>query len=478
MKIKTKLVVGSLVSLSLLVVLAVLARNDMNRVVDKLRFVEVQDDLNAGFLEMRLSEKNLFLFHDQAALGEIAAKIDESWDELAKSRERIVRGAGEANYQALRRHLADYAAAVETARKTQDPGPDVEEAMREAGRAMREFSTSLVAREREQVGEIIAISRRTMSVSLVAVVCTAVLAAPLLFRKVLRSLAQVERLAGAIAEGKFESIAVARHSHDELDSAITALNTMSERLSSREAEILQSKKLASLGTLTAGVAHEITNPVNNISMIAETYEAAHEDLSQGERLDMMRQIQKECERIHAIVTSLLEFSKPKTASMRPVSVNALVGDTLPLVRNMLHVSNIDLDLDLAEEPPQVMADASQMHQVLVNCITNAIQAMGPGGHLSVATGVEDGLARISIADSGKGIAPEVLPHIFDPFFSTKGTEGTGLGLSVSYGIVKNHNGQLRVESGLGQGTTCVIELPAVPPTEESHASATAENHGH
>ena len=472
MKIKTKLIVGSCVSLALIVVLALLAQNDMNRVVDKLRFVEVQDDLNADFLEMRLSEKNLFLFGDKAALREIAAKIEESRDTLAKSRDRIVRGAGEANYLALRRRLDDYAEAVDKAGAAGSAGPEVEASMREAGRALREFSTALVGREREQVGEIIALSRRTMTVSLAAVICTAVLAAPLLFRKVLLSLAKVERLAGAIAEGKFESIEEP-HSRDELASVIRAVNTMSQRLSSREAEILQSKKLASLGTLTAGVAHEITNPVNNISMMAETYEAMGDELPQAERMAMMRQIQEECARIHGIVTNLLDFSKPKTASMRPICLNDLVQGTLPLVRNMLHVSNIDLRLDLADDAPVVMADVSQMHQVLINCITNAIQSMSPGGSLRIATRADDGTARIVVSDTGKGIPPDILPHIFDPFFSTKGTEGTGLGLSVSYGIVKNHQGRLRVESTVGAGTTCFIDLPALPPTEDSHGNATA-----
>ena len=115
MKIKTKLIVGSCTSLALLVLLAVLARHDMDRVVDKLRFVEVQDDLNTGFLEMRLAEKNLFLFGDKAALGDIATRIDDTREVLAKSRDRIVRGAGEANYLSLTRHLDAYAAAVRQA---------------------------------------------------------------------------------------------------------------------------------------------------------------------------------------------------------------------------------------------------------------------------------------------------------------------------------------------------------------------------
>ncbi|WP_428563462.1 MAG: ATP-binding protein [Solidesulfovibrio sp. DCME] len=471
MKIKTKLIVGSCTSLALLLLLAVLARHDMDRVVDKLRFVEVQDDLNAGFLEMRLAEKNLFLFGDKAALREIAAKIDETRSVLAKSHDRIVRGAGEANALALMRHLDAYAAAVERAAADEAAASGVEAAMRETGRALREFSTTLVSRERAQVSEIIASSRSTMTLSLTAVVCTAVLGAPLLFRKVLVSLAKVERLAGAIADGKFESIEEPG-SHDELDSVIRAVNTMSERLGSREAEILQSKKLASLGTLTAGVAHEITNPVNNISMIAETFEAMADELPPAERLGMVRQIQKECGRIHGIVTNLLDFSKPKAASMRPVGINAMVTDTLPLVRNMLHVSNIDLRLDLAPQEALVLADTAQMHQVLVNLITNAIQSMRPGGELRVSTSLAAHTARIVIADNGRGIAPDALPHIFDPFFSTKGTEGTGLGLSVSYGIIKNHGGRLRVESTVGAGTTCFVELTAIAPTEASHEHAT------
>ncbi|KAF5033534.1 Sensor protein ZraS [anaerobic digester metagenome] len=159
--------------------------------------------------------------------------------------------------------------------------------------------------------------------------------------------------------------------------------------------------------------------------------------------------------------------------MRAVGINALVADTLPLVRNMLHVSNIDLALDIAPDETRVFADTAQMHQVLVNLITNAIQSMRPGGELRVATRGEPGqTARIVIADNGQGIPPDALPHIFDPFFSTKGTEGTGLGLSVSYGIVKNHGGRLRVESAVGKGTTCSVELPALPPTEASHGHAT------
>jgi signal transduction histidine kinase len=132
-----------------------------------------------------------------------------------------------------------------------------------------------------------------------------------------------------------------------------------------------------------------------------------------------------------------------------------------LVQNMLDVSNIDTRLELADGLPQIPVDEHQIQQVLVNLLTNAAQAVESGGHVVVSTRSAHGgrTVEIAVGDDGKGILPEHLPHVFDPFFSTKGEGGTGLGLSVSYGIVKNHGGEIRVESAPGAGTTFTIELP-------------------
>ena len=128
---------------------------------------------------------------------------------------------------------------------------------------------------------------------------------------------------------------------------------------------------------------------------------------------------------------------------------------------MIDVSNIETTVHLSDGLPHVFIDEHQMQQVLVNLVTNAVQATAAGGRIVISSrpGKNSGSVEISVADTGKGILPEFLPHIFDPFFSTKGEGGTGLGLSVSYGIIKNHHGEIRVESKVGVGTTFTIELP-------------------
>ncbi len=245
---------------------------------------------------------------------------------------------------------------------------------------------------------------------------------------------------------------------------------MSEELGHREEELIQSKKLASLGILTAGVAHELTNPLNNISMIAQTYAELYPKLGEHDRIEFMNKVDAETERIRKIVKNLLDFSKPKDANPNEADINMVVQKTLTLVQNMIDVSNIDTSIHLADGLPHVFVDEHQIQQVLVNLITNAVQAMTSGGRLVLSSrpGKKGNSVEIGVADTGKGIAPEFLPHIFDPFFSTKGEGGTGLGLSVSYGIIKNHHGEIRVDSMVGVGTTFTIELPQYNKEEKNN----------
>ena len=175
----------------------------------------------------------------------------------------------------------------------------------------------------------------------------------------------------------------------------------------------------------------------------------------------MRTIEEETERIEKIVRDLLHFSKPKKANFKETEINRVVEKSLKLVRNTLHVSGIETDLDLYEGLPQVYIDENRIQEVLINLIINAVQVLSPGGLVTIRTHLEKkgDYVVIEVRDTGPGILPEHLPHIFVPFFSTKGVRGTGLGLSVSYGIIKNHNGNMRVESKVNVGTTFFIELP-------------------
>ena len=347
---------------------------------------------------------------------------------------------------------------------------------------MRDFSTRLTRAEREEVNTIIAASRQGLFLSFLVILGLAVLAGPIVFVRILKSLTRVVELAHSIAEGRFSHIEGV-FPNDELGTVLRAMNAMSDELKSRESELLQAKKLASLGTLTAGVAHEITNPLNNISMLAETFETLYDDLDREQRMDFIRKVGGEVERIRQIVVGLLNFSKPKQANPRETSLNEVVTGTMRLVRNMLDVSNIEVELNLAADLPPVFVDENQIYQVLVNIVTNAIQAMestdGKQRRLFISTrpGETPGMLEIELRDTGKGIPAEHMPHVFDPFFSTKGVGGTGLGLSVSYGIVKNHGGRIRAGNAPGGGAVLTVELPVHQADKEDNDGRT-EDHGH
>jgi signal transduction histidine kinase len=432
----------------------------MNSTLTKLRFVEIADDLNVSFLEMRLSEKNYFLYHDKDALSEIEEKIAVTKEMIRSVRRDIVRATGEDKLRQLEEYLENYGAIVESLKRSGFNDAGSRTLLRAEGKKLKEFSDRVTQLERSRVNEIIANSKRVLLVSFLGVLALAFLIGHSVSRSIVRPIKEVEQLARSISSGDFRKIETAAPK-DETGAVLQAINSMSEELKNREDQIIQSKKLASLGILVAGVAHELNNPLNNISMIAQTYQEAYDGLSREQRLEFMEKVEGETERIQAVVRSLLDFAKPKELNLDKADMNEVIRTSLRLVQNMLDVSNIETVLYLAEGLPPVLIDKPQIQQVLVNLITNAIQAMSSGGRLNISTriGKEPDTVEASILDTGKGIPQEFMPHIFDPFFSTKEEGGTGLGLWVSYGIIKNHKGNIFAESKIGSGTVFTVQLP-------------------
>ncbi|MCL5063450.1 MAG: ATP-binding protein [Nitrospiraceae bacterium] len=460
MKIEHKIILSNTFNVALIALIGLFALQNLNLMLTKLRFVEIADDLNASLLEMRLSEKNYFLYKDDTALFDIKEKIDKTLQSIEGVRKDIIRAVGENNLGQLIMHLHRYSEVIENVRRSGNRDAQLENMLRTEGKKLKEFSEEITRLERVRVNEIIANSKRVLFYSFWAILLSAMIVSHFVSQKILRSLRMIEKLTKSISEGNFHKIEGIK-SRDELGSVIDAINSMSEELSHREEQIIQSKKLASIGVLTAGVAHELTNPLNNISMIAQTYEELYDKLSKEERIDFMSKVEGETERMKEIIKNLLDFSRPKEPNLKKADINATIQKTLKLMQNSLDVSNIETKSNLESGLPGVIIDESQIQQVFVNLITNAVQAMPGGGTIFISSriGKNNGFVEITVADTGKGITPEFLPHIFDPFFSTKGDGGTGLGLSVSYGIIKNHRGDIRVESKVGVGTTFTIELP-------------------
>jgi len=230
----------------------------------------------------------------------------------------------------------------------------------------------------------------------------------------------------------------------------------------RQREItFHNEKLSALGRLAAGVAHEMTNPLSIVSFRLEVMllEAPEQGLPESLRADL-RVLHRNTERVAKIARSLRSFGRQSSGERVPVDLNGVVDETLLLMQKPLEADGIEVLAALDRALPPILGDPSALHQVLLNLLTNAREAMTRGGQIRIETRPADrpGFVRLVITDTGPGIAPEDLPKIFDPFFTTK-TDGTGLGLSISYGIVQDHHGTVDVESGPGRGTTFVLTFP-------------------
>ncbi len=210
------------------------------------------------------------------------------------------------------------------------------------------------------------------------------------------------------------------------------------------------------------MAHELGNPLNNISLIAQTYISLYDLLGDDDKKNYMEDVYTQSERIKKIVENLLDFSRQKKQELQDIQVGDLVQRSLGLVANQLKISKVRHTVTIADHLPMVAVDPPQIQQVLVNLFINAIQAMEGGGELFIAASYdpEPDMVILTVRDTGTGIKKEILPNIFDPFFTTKSTKGTGLGLSVSYGIIRQHHGEISVESQEGRGTTFIIKIPA------------------
>lgn len=251
--------------------------------------------------------------------------------------------------------------------------------------------------------------------------------------------------------------------------------TLEAKVQERTAEIAQmnsqlvrSEKLASLGKLVAGIAHEINNPLAGILMFATLF-AEDRSLPKALREDAQI-IMRETQRCAEIVKRLLEFSRNSIPRKKLKSLPAIMDNTMALLEHQATLNDIEIVRYYDPMLPDILVDPNQIEQVFVNMVVNACQAMPNGGRLNIAMHADHDQRYLvtTIEDNGHGIAKEHLPKIFDPFFTTKdqpasGLMGTGLGLSVSYGIIQNHGGRIGVVSEVGKGTIFTVELPLVAP---------------
>ena len=240
---------------------------------------------------------------------------------------------------------------------------------------------------------------------------------------------------------------------------------MGRRRAAAENRLLQSEKQASVGRLAAGVAHEINNPLTGVLTYTHML-LRRKDIGDDIRSDLQT-IVESTERVRKIVKGLLDFSRQTKLDQEPTEVNRLVRSTISVMENQALVKGVSIEFNPGEDLPMLTVDRNQFQSVLLNIIINALDATEPGGSIRVSTGISLSASdagkkgvEIAITDTGCGIPQEDLDKLFDPFFTTKEVgQGTGLGLSVSFGIVQRHGGTIRVQSEVGRGSTFTIWLP-------------------
>ena len=250
-------------------------------------------------------------------------------------------------------------------------------------------------------------------------------------------------------EGRVEA------SNKELESAY-------QMLKQRQEQLIRSEKMAALGQLSAGIAHEIRNPLTSIKIFIQSLEKEI-DLDENQEEDF-RIIMKEIDRINENITRFLNFARPEEPLFQAINTSALMKNTVNLLAAKLKNSGIRLDISLPDDHPPVEGDPKQLAQVFLNLLLNAVEAMPQEGMLTIRSAVKvnpDSLQeflQLIIKDTGHGIPEKDRPYLFDPFFTTK-AGGTGLGLSIVYSIIQKHNGRIEVESELGKGSSFILSLP-------------------
>ena len=331
-------------------------------------------------------------------------------------------------------------------------------------------------------------SRNTFSLLFSLSTISIIVVGYLLASSISRPILRLRRMAQAVAAGDLEQESGIRRP-DEIGDLATAFDTMTEDLQARTAEaeqlyseavernrqleemyqrlqaaqqqLVQSEKLASVGQLSAGIVHDVKNPLGVIKGVAE--ELMEDKAPGSSEHESLQVIRDNASRANAIVTDMLTFARQTPPAMVRRDLRETVEGSLRLTSYMLRKGKVDLDLQLPPEPVMLTFDSQQIQQVIINLVQNAVQAMPDGGRLGVRLNRDDGFAVLAVEDTGNGISPEHLPRVFDPFFTTKPEgQGTGMGLSVSYGIISRHHGTIQASSKLGEGAQFTIRLPLQP----------------
>lgn len=410
-------------------------------------------------LHLRLQEKNYMLFRDKKSLIKLKIALSQI--------KKITPFCNEClpYIESLNNLFSIYKKIDKTVDELQVTGSKLEG-----------ITDRIAIRERQRISSFITLAQRLL---LIVFALLGILGPLFIYKTATYIAAPIKRLADItkkISEGEITLRAPLKE-HDETFSLALSFNTMLDHLQltqeslakslellyEKQAQLVESEKRASIGFLVSGVAHELNNPLNNISLTAETMKEGQKELTQEELTEYIQDIFVEVERAQHVVENLLDFAGARRSTvMEKQDIVSVVKKSTSLVANQLRMQNINLQLDVPGTIFFVKGNKSKLEQIFINIILNAIQSMKDKGTLTINArpGAEGENILIKITDTGHGIPENDIKNIFEPFFTTKPLgEGTGLGLSVSQSLAIEHNGKIEVESKVGIGTTFTVILP-------------------
>jgi two-component system, NtrC family, sensor kinase len=338
------------------------------------------------------------------------------------------------------------------------------EMIRNKGKKMVDFANELITTKRQRIQNAIHRIGIIPVIFLFSFIVFVGLILQLIIKGILKPVALMQKATEEAAKGTFRPIVYESEREDEVTHLIETFNEMAKQLETKQEQLLQSRKMASIGTFTSGIAHELNNPLNNISLTAESLMEDFTGMSEEEASEMMMEILAQADRASQVVKNLLEFSRTERPPLSELCIDDVLDRTIKLIKNQIMVTGIQLRRINSENLPAIKGRSQDLQQVFINILLNSIQAMKDLSRenvVTIRTGPgPDGYIRIDFSDTGIGIKPEDMKHIFDPFYTTKPVgRGTGLGLSLVYGIIRTHAGYVEVKSEINIGTTFSIYLP-------------------
>lgn len=515
MSLKKKIILSFLISSCILAIFALAAFINFIEIKKEIRYLELSDTIRSKTLQLRRHEKNFFLYGDPAESSNVHAYVKElrgiigpamsvynnktmaelllKLDEYSRMFTNIERRKSEfeKEFEALKPYLKDKSVIVpliestilerplvsaEAIRKLFPERPDNPAAasleklsieinsLRKDGEEILTLSKNLDISVRANTERAISLSEKAGIILFPLFFIVGLATLYIISQSVVQRLRIITDGIEKTGKGDFRSLTL-DSGDDEVGRLIKAFNSMEDNLIARDEELrkkseelLQSRKLASIGTLASGVAHELNNPLSNIYLAAQVL---NKDIEKKDLPPLIKEtvsdIFSQTIRMKRIVSDLLAFARDKSPELKPVDIPALITNVLMNMPALCGMSAVKVNLN-APDMVETLADMAMLEQVFINLFANAVDAMKGEGALGIDVSTAGGEIVIRISDAGSGIPPENISRIFDPFFSTK-EKGTGLGLAIVYNIIEKHKGRITVESGLNKGTAFTITLP-------------------